>query len=190
MTSQQLFKGALGQATSTIRCVQSRHFGNPTPCTDWNCGELVNHMLYELSWVPDLLEGKTVAEVGSKYDGDLLDNRHHHNWHLAAHKAMDVINKTPGGQPVHLSYGDVSTEQYIREVSADLLIHAWDTAQSYNCSLILDPDMTQDLYDGLLPRKATLASNGAFAAAIEVPGDARLQTKLLALLGRREPAIN
>jgi len=189
MDAKELFKRSLEQATATVRCVQSRHFANPTPCTEWSCRVLVNHMLYELSWVPDLLEGKTVVGVGSKYDGDLLTDDHHRNWHLAAHKAMDVVNKTPGGQLVHLSYGDVPSQQYINEVGADLLIHAWDTAQSLNCSLIFDHEVAQNLYDKLLPRRAKLAASGAFASPISVAEDARLQTRLLALVGRREPTV-
>ena len=34
--------------------------------------ELVNYLAYDDAWVPDVLAGKTIAEVGTKYDGDLL----------------------------------------------------------------------------------------------------------------------
>ncbi len=34
--------------------------------------ELINYHTYDDAWVPDTLAGKTIAEVGNKYDGDLL----------------------------------------------------------------------------------------------------------------------
>ena len=51
-----------------------------TPCADWTVRDLVNHIVNEQLWVPDLLAGTTVAEVGDKYDGDRLDDDPLHAW--------------------------------------------------------------------------------------------------------------
>jgi hypothetical protein len=34
--------------------------------------DIVNYHAYDSAWVPDVLAGKTMAEVGAAYDGDLL----------------------------------------------------------------------------------------------------------------------
>ena len=34
--------------------------------------ETINYHAYDTAWVPDTLAGKTIEEVGSTYDGDLL----------------------------------------------------------------------------------------------------------------------
>lgn len=188
MDPRTLFKKALEQATATVSCVQEHHFKNDTPCTDWNCRTLVNHMLYELSWVPDMLAGKTVKEVGNKYEGDLLGDDHTDNWHKAADKAIEAVNTADLNQIVHLSYGDVPASHYIQEVGSDLYIHAWDAAQSFKCSLVMEDDMAQAVRDGYYQHKEDLTKSG-FEEAIEIPENSRLQTKLLALLGRREPAV-
>jgi len=187
MDPKILFKKALEQATATVKWVEARHFKNPTPCSEWNCRALVNHMLYELSWVPDVLAGKTINQVGSKYDGDLMSKDHIKNWQKAADKATKAVNEADLDKKVHLSYGDVSASDYINEIGSDLLIHSWDVDQSLKCSLVIEIELAQTIYDGYLPRKADLASSGLFGDPFDVPESARLQTKLLAIVGRREP---
>ncbi|HSX52753.1 MAG TPA: TIGR03086 family protein, partial [Patescibacteria group bacterium] len=150
---------------------------------------LVNHMLYELSWIPDLLEGKTVAEVGNKYDGDLLGKDHHQAWHLAAHKAATAVQKVDLDKTVHLSFADVDAKYYVNQVAGDLLLHAWDADQSLQCSLVFANNMAQTLYDIIEPQHKGFAASGLFASPQKVPKTARIQAKLLALVGRREPAV-
>src|ERR671924_356790 len=58
-----------GQRVATVRADQ---WHNPTPCADWDVRALVNHLVYENRWVPELLAGRTVAQVGDAYEGDLL----------------------------------------------------------------------------------------------------------------------
>ncbi len=189
MDPKVLFKKALEQATATIKCVENRHFKNSTPCADWDCRALVNHLLYELSWVPDLLMGQTIAQVGKKYDGDLLGKNHISNWLKAADRAIIAVNKTDLKKTVHLSYGDVLASDYLTEVGTDLLIHAWDVAQSFSCSLIMEPELAQSVYEKVQPRKHEYANSGLFGKPIDTDASARLQTKLLAILGRREPVL-
>ncbi len=189
MEPKQLFEKALEEATGVVRCIGNGSFTNATPCTDWNTQQLLAHMLYELSWVPDLLVGKTIAQVGDKYDGDLLGQDHHNNWHLAAHKAMDAVKKVDPKTTVHLSYGDKPAEDYLYEIGNDLLIHAWDADQSIYCSLRFEPTVAQALYDKMLSRKDELANSGLFGRPFMVPASARIQTKLLALVGRHEPSV-
>ena len=189
MDSKDLFKQALNQATWVVNTSQPSHFDNTTPCADWNCRALLNHMLYELAWVDDLIAGRTVSEVGKAYDGDLLKDDHHGNWHATAHKAMDAVKKADPNKVVHLSYADVPAERYIKEIAGDLLIHGWDLAQALQYSLLFEPQAAQALYVAIVPRKKEYAASGLFGAPLEVPQDARLQTKILAMVGRREPAI-
>jgi hypothetical protein len=33
---------------------------------------IINYHAYDDAWVPEVLAGKTIAEVGMKWDGDLL----------------------------------------------------------------------------------------------------------------------
>src|SRR6266702_3481531 len=39
---------------------------------DLDLRRIINYHAYDDAWVPDVLAGKTMAEVGSRHDGDLL----------------------------------------------------------------------------------------------------------------------
>ncbi len=185
MDPKDLFTQALDQASGCIHHVHDDQLGNATPCTEWDLKALVNHMVYELLWVPDMLAGKTVNEVGSKYDGDVLGEDLQKAWQAAASNARKAVRSSGLDQIVHLSQGDVPARQYINEIGNDMCIHGWDVAQSTQCNLIINEELAGSLYDFMLPRKEKLSVNGDFAPAIDVSSDASIQTKLLALLGRK-----
>src|SRR4051812_41215570 len=44
----------------------------PTPCPAWNVRQLVNHVVYENRWAVPLFAGRSVADVGDTFEGDLL----------------------------------------------------------------------------------------------------------------------
>ncbi|HEY0869487.1 MAG TPA: maleylpyruvate isomerase N-terminal domain-containing protein, partial [Acidothermaceae bacterium] len=55
-----------------------------TPCTDWSVRDVVNHVTSEHLWVPHLLRGETIAQVGSRYDGDVLGDDPVYAWERAS----------------------------------------------------------------------------------------------------------
>ena len=69
--------------------------------------ELINYHAYDDAWVPDVLAGRTIEEVGDKYAGDLLGDHPKLNFAsivetaVLAVRAFDDPDRT-----VHLSYGD------------------------------------------------------------------------------------
>jgi len=187
MDVKLLFEQCLVQTTEVMAQVKTSQFSGPTPDTEWDVRTLIAHMLYELSWVADTLAGKTVAEVGQKYDGDLIDTDLQKNWRVAADNALDAVAQVDITRTIHLSYGDFPAEHYIREQANDQLIHAWDLGSAIGVSVRFDPVVAEELYQAALPRKDELAASGLFAPAVSVPETADIQTKLLALLGRRVP---
>ena len=51
----------------------------------------------------------------------------------------------PTGGKVHLSYGDEDVAEYVRQLAADHLIHAWDVAAATGGDTSLDPDVVDDV---------------------------------------------
>jgi uncharacterized protein (TIGR03086 family) len=185
MNVKALFDYCLEQASAMVARVRKTDYGLATPDTNWDTQALVRHMLYELSWVPDIVAGKTVQEVGRKYDGDLIGSDLQMSWREAAERARQCVQEADLDGLVHLSYGDVPAVHYIREQAQDQLIHGWDLSRALGRHLRIDPDVAGELYAFNLPRKQELASSGLFADPVLVPDTADVQTKLLALLGRR-----
>ena len=185
MDQKDLFKNCLAKASSVISQVKTSQYQDPTPDTEWNVKKLAGHMLYELSWAADILNGKTVGEIGTKYDTDLIGDDLQKNWQTAAMKALISLGKVNPEQIIHLSYGDFKASHYIQEQANDQLIHAWDLGTAIGVEVKFDPDIAEFLYEAALPRQPEMAATGLFAPAIKVPEPADIQTKLLALFGRR-----
>ncbi len=189
MDPRELFARSVEQAWHCLRHVREDQLHNDTPCSEWDLRMLMNHMVYELLWMPDLLYGKTIAEVGDRYEGDVLRSDHHSAWQHAADAALVAVKSVELDKPVHLSRGEVSAKDYIMEVANDLFIHAWDASQSVNSTLLLNEQMAQDFHDFLLPSVEGYRKSGSYGPAVEVANDADIVTKLLALTGRRAPEI-
>lgn len=185
MDPKELFRRSISSAEHCIRLVQDDELPNATPCTDWNLHDLIGHLVYELMWLPEIVDGKTIKEVGDRFDGDLLGHDIQAAWDRASHGALSAVERADLKATAHLSYGDVVMSEYIDEAARDVLIHGWDVAQSINCNLIFEPDVLQAAYDYVLPRKDRFAASGLFGKTIKVPESASLQTKFLALVGRK-----
>ena len=66
-----LFERAVDEFGNRVEAVDKDQWKNATPCTEWNVSDLVNHIVYEDRWVPPLLAGKTIQDVGDPVRGDL-----------------------------------------------------------------------------------------------------------------------
>jgi uncharacterized protein (TIGR03086 family) len=186
MDAKQLFGEAVKEASSCVLRVEPEWLKHATPCSEWDLRALVNHMVYEMAWVPDLLAGKTVAEVGGKYDGDLLGKNVLAAWRKVLANAVRAVEDVDPEATVHLSYGNFPAEYYIRESGADMLIHGWDVGQALQCSLIFERAASQAVFEFVKPRAAELRASGLFGKQIPALAGDSTQAKLLALFGRPE----
>ncbi len=155
-----------------------------TPCTEWDVRALVNHVAGEYVWVPEMLAGKTVADVGDRFDGDLLADDPMGRLREARQAALTAL-KTPGAleRTVHLSFGDVPAADYARQMTIDSTIHAWDLARATGGDEVLDAELVALSYAELQRSADDWRSAGVFGAPTQ-PVDDSTQAKLLAITGR------
>ena len=66
-----------------------------------------------------------------------------------------------------------------------LVIVGLDLARATGQDDTLDEEMCRTLYEGMLPMEEVLRSSGQYGGHVDVPADADVQTRLLALIGRR-----
>lgn len=182
----ELFDRAVQGFGERVHAVGADQWEAPTPCSDWNVRALVNHLVVEQLWVPETVGGKTMEEVGNRFDGDQLGDDPVAAWDtsVAASRASfaedGALERT-----VHLSRGEAPAFQYCAEMTFDATVHSWDLARATGGDEMLDPELVDVAWNVIQPMKDDLAASGMFAAPIDVPDDADLQTKLLALIGRR-----
>lgn len=187
MTEQlEMYLHAVDEFDNRVQVVRPLDMDKPTPCSEWNVRDLINHLVNEDKWVVPLLAGKSIAEVGDAFDGDLLGDDPHLAWKLASEEARAAAQE-PGAteRTVHLSFGDFSGGDYLDQLTADHLVHGWDLAHGTGGSVSLDPELMEHVYAWAVPIEDMLKGSGAYGQKVEAPQGADLQTKLLAVFGRR-----
>ncbi|XVS61386.1 TIGR03086 family metal-binding protein [Actinosynnema sp. CA-299493] len=170
---------------SRVRQVRPEQWEWGTPCAEWSVHDLVNHLVHEQLWAPELLAGCTVEQVGDRFEGDQLGSDPLHSWVLAAAAAREAwIAPKALLKPVHLSYGKATAVDYGWQMTSDLAVHAWDLARAIGADERIDPDLAETVLEHLEPNARAWAASGLFDPPVPVPDDADPQTRLVALLGR------
>ncbi|WP_017597663.1 TIGR03086 family metal-binding protein, partial [Nocardiopsis lucentensis] len=139
---------AMTEFDHRVRQVGTADWALPTPCADWDVHDLVNHLTTEQLWVPPLLGGARIEDVGDRFDGDNLGEEPVATWAVAAREARlawlapDAVERT-----VHLSAGTVPARRYLWEMTFDLAVHAFDLARALGADERLDPVLVSELCD-------------------------------------------
>lgn len=163
----------------------SDDWSKPTPCPAWDVRALVNHVVGEDRWTKPLVEGKTIAEVGDAFDGDLLGEDPKTSALAAADEALTAVAvRLPAGGKVHLSYGEEDIGEYISQLSADHLIHGWDLSVATGQQRTLDPELVAGVAKWFRNREEIMRSFGAIAARPDAATGGDPQADLLIGFGR------
>jgi uncharacterized protein (TIGR03086 family) len=148
----------------------------PTPCSDWNVRQLVNHLVYENRWTVPLMTGRTIAEVG---------DRPQQAWDESSAEAVEAVGADGAlERTVDLSSGPTPASEYVSQLFADHLIHAWDLARAIGADERLDPELVDACAAWFASMEDLYRSIGAIGPRPEVPAGADDQTALLAAFGR------
>jgi len=147
--------------------------------------EIINYHAYDDAWVPDMLAGKTMEEAGkNKFDGDLLGDDPIVSFKAIADKASEAAKVADLNRATHLSYGIFPTKEYLKHITSFRGLRAHDIAKVIGASPDLNPELVQGMWDEFYPEAEEWRKMGVFGPKVEVPEDAPLQDKLLALTGR------
>ena len=180
----KFYTRALDATKAFVAGIKPDQLEAPTPCAEWNVKQLMQHVISGTIFIEDMFDGKTVADVGDKYAGDLVGTDPSAAYNAAAESAKAALAR-PGAmeQTVHLSRGDMTGAAYATSMFTDVLIHAWDVAKATGQDTKLDPELVAASYAIMLPRQGQLPEV-AFGTDQGIADSADLQTKLLGMLGR------
>ncbi len=154
----------------------------PSPVPEWTARDVVRHLV---EWFPAFLEsgaGVKLPAVPSADDDPVAAwtaHRDHVQALLDDPATADLVLRNP-------NTGDVPLPEAVeRFYTADVFMHTWDLARATGQDDTLDEEMCRTLYEGMLPMEGVLRASGQFGCHVDVPADADVQTRLLALIGRR-----
>ena len=183
-----LYALSVDRWTAAVAGVPDDGWDSATPCRDWDVRQLANHVVGEDRWVPPLVEGKTIAEVGDALDGDLLGSRPADSAVTAGKAAIDALAADGAlARIVHLSFGDFSAEDYAWQVLVDHVVHTWDLLAATGGERTLDPNLVDAATGWWASWEDAYREAGAVGPPVEVGPDAPKQDRLLGSFGR-DPA--
>lgn len=183
---------ASGEFERVLRNIRPGQWERPTPCSEWNVRQLVNHMTRgNLNYVL-LLKGGTAADFLRMRELDALGT----NPIDAFVRSADECSREfgiPGAMRRTLDYplGVISGRQALAVRITDSTIHTWDLAQALDADNTLHPELVTWISDRLGDIYADLAetpidsesTHRFFAAPTGTPGGSK-QERLLHLMGR------
>ena len=156
----------------------------------WAAGQklrqVMNVCAFENACVPDVLAGKPLAGTNAELSEDLLRDDPQGNYARFTEQANRAVeSESDMDKIVHISYGDFPARDYLRDISIQRSMSAFDVARVLGNDTKLPDDLVQGLWDITLPMADLLRDMGVFKAKIEVPEDASLQDQLMGLTGRQ-----
>lgn len=154
----------------------------PTPLR-----QAVNHHAYDDAWVPDMLAGRTMDEVGrDRFAGDLLGSDPHGNLtRIAAAACQAARQVTDRDAIVHCSYGDVPAWDYFWQLNIARSLAAHDVADHIGVDCPLSEELSRGMWEGTAPSAEMWRSFGIFREPVPVSEDAPWRDRFLGLTGRR-----
>lgn len=168
--------GVIGQ-------VRPEHLDLPTPCTEWNVRELLNHTIGVVHGIAGGVAGDErpdgEAPDLTADDGAAAAFAHASETSLAAWSAPGVFDG-----PVNIGAGEMPAEVAIGINMLDTLTHAWDLAEALGQDRAMDADVAERT---LAASKMIVSDDiraGRFAPAVPISDDAPAHDRLAAFLGR------
>ena len=149
--------------------------------------EIVDYHAYDDAWVPDMLEGRTMAEAGmDKFIvTKLLGDDPKGAFALLVARACAAAREvTDLDRNVHCSFGDFTTRQYLWQTNMFRALRAVEIAKVIGVDSRLSEDLVQGVWEEVSPNAEQWRSIGVFGPEVAVATDAPLQERLFGLTGR------
>jgi hypothetical protein len=150
--------------------------------------ELVARYARDDAWVPDMLAGSTIDEVGpDKHDGDLLGSDAHASLTRIVEAACSAARTaTDPDATVHCSFGDVTASNYLLQLNIARSFLAHDVAMAIGSRACpLSEELAKGLYEFTVPTADQWRSIGVFRAPLPLPeGHVSWRDQFLLMAGR------
>lgn len=136
------------------------------------------------AWVPDVLAGRTIEEVGEKWNGDLLGDDP-----IVAYDALNDATTAAvrafddDSLIAHLSYGDYAVSDFFEHTTYYRTFQAWDIAKLIGLPFSLPPELVDGVWQVVEPQLEQLRAIHVFGPEVAVPADADAETRLLGKTG-------
>lgn len=151
----------------------------PSPCTDWDAGAVVEHMI----GFHDVLILRPLDAKPARPKED-----HAKRWQVTVPAIVSALRDASGDRHVEVPEStSIDLVRLLPILTTDVLVHTWDLGQAVGVNPDLDLELCRVSYEAVRPNEERLRASGMFATPVPVADDADSATKLIAFLGR-DPA--
>jgi uncharacterized protein (TIGR03086 family) len=184
MDSLTRLQAGIDQARPTIASVTSEHYQLPTPCTEWDVAQLVNHMLGALTMYRDVavtgaadpsISGRDLAGADPLAAFDQIS--------AEVIEAWNVPGRVDG--MAALPWAEMPAALALEFPATDMVVHTWDLATAIGHAPAWDDDLVAATT--VFCREALAAPDQrgpAFAPPVAAPSGATPIEELVNFLGR------
>lgn len=156
--------------------------------------DIITYHAYDEAWVPTMVTGKTMEEVGKDafggpFDNNLLGDNPRENYAELSKKAIAAVHELPDDEldtrVVHFSYGDYPAREALVHIASFRGLRMYDLAKALGQDTDIADDLVEGLWKYLSPYAEEWRAIGVFGPKVDVPDNAPLQDRLLGLTGRK-----
>ncbi|MGW6546427.1 TIGR03086 family metal-binding protein [Streptomyces massasporeus] len=167
-----------------VEAVKEEQWSAPTPCTDWNVQQLVDHLVTGQRAFAEVMGARSAlpeTEVGPAPEALKVTFRRSAAALVTAFERPGALERT-----VRAPIGEVPGAAALHLQTVEHLVHGWDLAQAINQKALFDDTVVEQEIEFARGLVAQLPSGpGApFAPSRTAPEDAPSIERLAALLGR------
>ncbi|TFD63576.1 hypothetical protein [Cryobacterium ruanii] len=189
MKQRELFLQADAALRSVVDQITAAQLDLSAPA-EWSLKEnptlrdiLASHAEDE-AWLPAVLEGKTIEEVGDTYKGDLLGGDPIRNYDRINEATTKVVmGDLDPDRVTHLSYGDYPLSEALQHTALYRAFQAWSIARHVGLDYSLPDVLVENLWEQIAPDIEMWRGFGVFPPEVPVPADATREVQLLGKAG-------
>ncbi|MCU1506362.1 MAG: hypothetical protein QOG18_221 [Microbacteriaceae bacterium] len=189
MKQKELFLQADAALRSVIDSITPAQLAMPAPA-DWSrtpdptVRDIIADHARDEAWVPDVLAGRTIDEIGDRYAGDLLGDDPVASYDRLNDLATAAVERDlDPDKTVHLSYGDFPVSVYLEHISTYRAFQAWLIPKHLGIDYSLPTALVDELWEQVLPQVEDWRTMGVFGPEVDVPAGADRETQLLGKTG-------
>lgn len=183
--NQQVLAQTQKMAADLIDQVTADQFELPTPCANWNVGQLIDHLVGGQHWARSGVAGEPMTETGDgSSQGDFKAA-----FADASKRCLDAFSEDGAlDRTVNPGFGDMPATALLGLAITDTFTHSWDLATAIGQDNNLAPQMAEQLLaasrHSIRPEFRT-EDGSLFLPEQQAPADANPATQLAAFLGRK-----
>ena len=174
-------KPACDQMIEVVSGIAKEQLSGPTPCTEYTVGDLIDHVDLVAQGATALARGSELPDTGySHLEPDWQGTFVHHlqalgeAWEDPA--AWEGSGNVPGSDLSNLTWGKITL--------TELVVHGWDIAIAIGQPFDLPEHTLQACFDHVAVFVPNAPLPDLWGPPVEVPPDAALLVRILAITGR------